>query len=595
MAETTEVGGLNQVAQSQDVAPQEEQPQQPVDNISALFAKSRENRKELDAQIARLSASLEKRKNMPLNPMWLEFAQAAATPASTGSGIQALGNMAGALGKAQVGESQRQMDIGKTQLELAQKRQALNQEELNQQAMLNIASGRGLGGIQQPPSAPAGLPPAAPPAPLGTVPAVGAAPPRAPSAALASNTVPVSPPVKDLPPADRMRPVTDTDIALMSAISPSLGEHLSKLSDIQRKAQMVTAEGIYDTMSGKWVTRFEMPIARPVRVLGKVDMTKNQSQDYDRLMNEMTEKGATEEQKDEATASWAASNGIGGVTRGDVGPDGKPTFKNFRDPSTAALDAKSKETSLLNRLEENKEVRKEVYTKQRIAQPTIQAAQTMYKLATNKDTQGGFGILSKPGVMNAFAVAVTEGMNLGGTQFNFPGLESAIRLANPKATEDQIRAVSIYAQAQSILQLMASQQYYKGQGQVSDAERRLVTNLVGSASDSPKAIAMKAKVVEARANYDKLVADAFYRFEDKNPTGTFQDFVQKDPSYKSLFDSYDKHMNTLYDTYFPTKGGSAPPSTPPSGGSRTPKVSPAPYTPGPLEQRIMNSKKKAGS
>ena len=585
MADTT--GGLNQVAQTQEAPQQEEQPQQPVDNISALFQKSRENRKELDAQIARLTESLEKRKNMPLNPMWLEFAQAAATPASTGSGIQALGNMAGALGKAQVGESQRQIDIGKSQLDLAQKRQALNQEDLNQQAMLNIASGRGLSGIQQP----------APAAPLGTVPAVGAAPTKVPSATLASNSIPTSPPVQDLPSSDRMRPITDKDIALMSAISPSLGEHLSKLSDVQRKAQMVTAEGIYDTMSGKWVTRFEMPIARPVRVLGKVDMTKNQSQDYDRMMADLTAKGATEQQKDEATANWAASNGIGGVTRGEVGPDGKPTFKNFQDPQTAALENKNREQALANRLEENKKVREEVYTKQRIAQPTIQAAQTMYKLATNKETQGGFGVLSKPGVMNAFAVAVTEGMNVGGTQFSFPGLESAIRLANPKATEDQIRAISIYAQNQSILQLMASQQYYKGQGQVSDAERRLITNLVGSASDSPKAIAMKAKVVEARANYDKHIADAFYKFEEKNPTGTFQDFVQKDPSYKSLFESYDKHMGDLYDHYFPTKGASsnAPAGTPPGPASHTPKVAPAPYTPGPLEQRIMNSKKKAGT
>jgi hypothetical protein len=583
MAETTEVGGLNQVAQTQEAPPQDEeiQAQQPVDNISALFQKSRDNRKELDAQIARLSQSLEKRKNLPVNPMWLEIAQAAATPSSTGSAFQGLGRIAGALGKAQANESQRQIDIEKSQLELAQKRQALNQEDLNQQAMLNIASGRGLGGIQQP--APA---PAAP---------AGAAPAKAPSAALASSTTPVSPPVQDLPPADRMRPVTDKDIALMSAISPSLGEHLSKLSEVQRKAQMVTAEGIYDTMSGKWVTRFEMPIERPVRVLGKVAMTKNQSQEYDKLMDEMTRQNATEEQKDQATANWAASNGIGGVTRGAVGPDGKPTFKNFLDPQSAALENKNRETALANRLEENKEVRKSVYEKQRIGQTTVQAADSMYKLATNKETQGGFGLLKNPGVLNAFAVAVTEGMNVGGSQISFPGLESALRLAKPSITNTEIRAVEMYAQSQSILQLMASQQYYKGQGQVSDNERRLVTNLVGSASDTPKSIAMKAKVVEARARYDMQIADLFYKFEKNNPTGTFQDFVQTDPEYTKLFKAYDKHMGALFDTYFPTKGESAPPKTPPSPGSRTPKVAPAPYTPGPLEQRIMNSKKKVGS
>jgi hypothetical protein len=309
----------------------------------------------------------------------------------------------------------------------------------------------------------------------------------------------------------------------------------------------------------------------------------------------MTRQNATEEQKDEATANWAASNGIGGVTRGAVGPDGKPTFKNFRDPSTAALDTKSRELALENRMEENKEVRKYVYEKQRIGQTTVQAADTMYKLATNKETQGGFGLLKNPGVLNAFAVAVTEGMNVGGSQISFPGLESALRLAKPNITNTEIRAVEMYAQSQSILQLMASQQYYKGQGQVSDAERRLVTNLVGSASDTPKSIAMKAKVVEARARYDMRIAEEFYKFEKNNSQGTFQDFVQTDPEYKKLFEAYDKHMNALFDTYFPTKGESASPKTPPSPGSRTPKAAPAPYTPGPLEQRIMNSKKKVGS
>jgi hypothetical protein len=203
--------------------------------------------------------------------------------------------------------------------------------------------------------------------------------------------------------------------------------------------------------------------------------------------------------------------------------------------------------------------------------------------------------LKNPGVLNAFAVAVTEGMNVGGSQISFPGLESALRLAKPNITNQEIRAVEMYAQSQSILQLMASQQYYKGQGQVSDAERRLVTNLVGSASDTPKSIAMKAKVVEARARYDMRIAEEFYKFEKNNPTGTFQDFVQTDPEYTKLFEAYDKHMNALFDTYFPTKGESAPPKTPPSPGSRTPKVAPAPYTPGPLERRIMESKQKAGS
>ena len=206
-------------------------------------------------------------------------------------------------------------------------------------------------------------------------------------------------------------------------------------------------------------------------------------------------------------------------------------------------------------------------------------------------------MLNKPGVLNAFAQAVSQGVQAGGSTIAFPGLETAVR--NAGGTQQEINAAIIAAQAQSVLQLMAAQDYLKGQGAVSDAERRLISNLAGSLSDTPQTMAMKAKVIEARANYDKMVSDAFYKYEETNPNATVQEFYRKSPEFKNLFDAYDAHMEKLYGHYFGSKS-SAKPAAPPKNQAPAQAPSKAPAnapnqnrTPGPLEQRIIDGRKKS--
>jgi hypothetical protein len=119
---------------------------------------------------------------------------------------------------------------------------------------------------------------------------------------------------------------------------------------------------------------------------------------------------------------------------------------------------------------------------------------------------------------------------------------------------------------------------------------------------------MKAKVVEARANFDQLVADAFYEYRQKNPTGTVQDFYRekdkdgKDGAYKTLFKEYDDHMSGLYSHYFGSskqKPVTSPesqvvkPQNVPTPAARQPNAN-TPQNMGPLEKRLRESK-KAGS
>jgi hypothetical protein len=562
----------------------------PVDPIAKAMEKMSADRTALDAQIAKLSKSLEARQNLPFNPMWLEVAQAAAKPASTGSAIEALGNIGGAYGKAYLGENQRQIDIGKDQLDLAKQRQALSQVGLEQQLMSNFV--RGPQAKPMPTGAPAGARPVAPTLGGASAPPPALAQPSAQAAPAKPAGAVAAPPPPDVMQSGRMRRITDADIAMYNVVAPTVGKALADLSKLQRDAQVVSTEGIWDTMSGSWVVKFQSSIKRPIRVLGDQEMTKEASAQYDQIMDKLEKSGATEEQKDQAVAEFAAANGLGGVRK----VDGQIT--GFQSSSQKKLSEKEAEQAMLDKREENKASRTKVFDAGTRAQATKQAAQTTYKLATDKETQGAFGVLNKPGVLNAMAVAVAQFLDRG--SFGSAGLEAAVRTAG--GTEKELQAASYVVSLQGQLQLMAAQDYLKGQGAVSDAERRLIANLVGNLSDTPKSVAMKAKVIEARANFDQLVADAYYEYEKDNPTGTVQDFYrQKDGPFKTLFAEYDQHMSSLYSHYF---GGSKqqsvtpteskvvkPTSSAPTAQDQTPKV---PRQVGPLEQRLKD-KKKAGS
>lgn len=554
----------------------------PVDPIAKAMEKMSADRTALDTQIAKLSKSLEARQNLPFNPMWLEVAQAAAKPASTGSAIEALGNIGGAYGKAYLGENQRQIDIGKDQLDLAKQRQALSQVGLEQQLMANFV--RGPQAKPMPTGATAGARPVAPTLGGASTPPPALAQPSAQAAPAKPAGAVAAPPPPDVMQSGRMRRITDADIAMYNVVAPTVGKALADLSKLQRDAQVVSTEGIWDTMSGSWVVKFQSSIERPMRVLGTVKMTKDQSDKYDQL--EASLQGKSEQEKNDAVANFAADAGLGGVRRASDG-----NITGFKSESERTLSSEEAKQAMLNKLEENKASRTRVYDAGTRAQTTKQSAKTLYNLSSDPERKGAFGVLKKPGVVNAVAVAVAQFLDRG--SFGTAGLEEAVRTAG--GTEKEIEAASYVASVQGHLQLMAAQDYLKGQGAVSDAERRLIANLVGSLSDTPQSVAMKAKVVEARANFDQLVADAFYEYEKKNPTGTVQDFYrQKDGEFKTLFKEYDEHMSSLYSHYF---GGSKPaasnptPSAPGTARGQTPK---APRQVGPLEQRIRDSK-KAGS
>jgi hypothetical protein len=100
-----------------------------------------------------------------------------------------------------------------------------------------------------------------------------------------------------------------------------------------------------------------------------------------------------------------------------------------------------------------------------------------------------FGVLQHPTVLSALGTAISEGINTPGAGYtHVSSVDDAIRKAMPGAQESDIVAAQKAAQKFAELQLNKAKVVLKGQGSVSDNERRLVADMTGNIKNSPAAL-----------------------------------------------------------------------------------------------------------
>jgi hypothetical protein len=111
---------------------------------------------------------------------------------------------------------------------------------------------------------------------------------------------------------------------------------------------------------------------------------------------------------------------------------------------------------------------------------------------------------------------------------------------------------------------------------VSDNERKIVSRLGGSLSDTPSVAAAKAETIKARADFDKRTSDLLYKWEQKNPNGYVKDF-ERTPEYVKLQGQFNDYMGKLNDKYF---AGNATPAAPaaPANAPATAPAAPKPVS-----------------
>ncbi len=141
-------------------------------------------------------------------------------------------------------------------------------------------------------------------------------------------------------------------------------------------------------------------------------------------------------------------------------------------------------------------------------------------IVQDKDMQAVFGKLSKQGMVPFILKQIESGASIG--QFGTIGISDLERNltvagASPQQIEKFLRVEKHLKQAE----LEYAKVYLAGQGAVSDNERRLVQQAVGSTKDPAKILLMQSKVMAERAQFDKKMADAYAKYRDR--AGTYAD------------------------------------------------------------------------
>ena len=133
------------------------------------------------------------------------------------------------------------------------------------------------------------------------------------------------------------------------------------------------------------------------------------------------------------------------------------------------------------------------------------------------NAQSVLGKLAKAGSLNAFMTLVDKGVQIGnfGT-LKIPGLQDALVKLDPAAKDQKVMDAYVrLGQDLTKMQLDYSQKVFKGQGAVSDNERRLISDTIGDrAHMTPQTLMQQAKAVELEAR-NRMEQDKLWRQMEK--------------------------------------------------------------------------------
>jgi hypothetical protein len=377
---------------------------------------------------------------------------------------------------------------------------------------------------------------------------------QAPSAGDGMTTEQVVSIVQKNPSAlDKIR-LTPERVAAISSISPAFGkiaEQLLKGQQEQAKLEMsryeYNAQGdIFDKSTGKVVqygsrmvevaSPFDPDVKMPIRA---ADLDSYNNLDF----NNPT-----------AVNKWMKSHGLGAYA---IGKESVPTEESPTGaPATAGKTKSERETEKELKIERAKEdIKKDADAKEKIfgnqsasVELLTPNASALYRYATNPETANAFGYLSKQGLLNAAVSLAENGVTVGNWRIGLTDVSDTLRkLKYQGATQKDIETLQATAQYMARLELGFSQAF-KGQGQVSDFERKIVQNIGPQKADTAKVIALKSEMILARAKMDDLTAQMYQEWVKNNPNGFVSQF-KNSPEYRKTIRQYNTKLEQIQSKY----------------------------------------------
>ena len=455
--------------------------------------------------LEKITSALEAREANNTQQILLGIAQGMLTPGPTGSFGESVGQAAGNVNKLMQTQEAAGLENAKMRLQLAQAEREMAARNKAAAAFQGIVSG-------QRPAAAAGAPGA---------PAEGGAPGAAPTSAGAAPTG---------------QTVTMQDALNFAAAHPEqkeLANMLINAAKFNSERFKIAMNGtVFDTVTGQYVAQIPPGQTASSYFLPEIGgnqlMTPGQYSSYQAAR----EKGLGKEW----VKDFMSTEGPKSATTE------RPKILTQADVEAAAAGAKERET---------KTAAAEVDR----TQQTIEAGRGANTRITHYKTMEGFakkpgvaellGYFERPDFLAAAGKFIEEG------KFGVPQMREI--LSNLGAPQDVINNLNVLSSLAAQTSIDFSKSYGKGQGAVSDFERRLYASLGPTIKDPLEAFMMKSKLLTAKAEYERDLANALRRSKK-----SLDDFQDTDPNYQKILDSYQRKAYEVAGIKQPTAAPAGP-------------------------------------
>lgn len=510
--------------------------------------------------LAKLTESLDSRKNRFFDPVMLAAAQGFLAPTQTGGFGESLGNAAGKLGAAESAAAKEEQDLAQQKFAVAGQGlelQRLKSRDAELNKYLNPTPTGPLAGPQAAPIAgpQAGplsggaLPSAAPveapvssagPLPSGPPPAPSAPAPAAPAraqvvgspqgalTAMESNKPPGYEGVEGIQVAPaNPNFMTGRDYVRLNRFdkTKSPGDLIKEGQEIEQKRYRDKEGGVLDLATGKF---YQYPTGKTeeIQLYGYPGTHKVDARTAAKLSMLAA--------NDDPAYHDLAKRVVEGPRKAAAG-EGKPGEPTrLKSQQELELETEKNKKMQSAQVESEIESRKDFNQRKKDADDTITTANVFRRFATDPNSKAMFGILNNDKVSSGVATLVRDGIGLPGFTVGTKAIEDVMRNAGLNAADQaKYRTFLMYA---TQMQLQQSK-YMKGA--VSDFEQKLMANAGITGQDTPETIRMKADLMTRRAQFDRRVAKVF-----KDSKMTADEFLDSD-KYTEMRDKYNEDLADL--------------------------------------------------
>lgn len=484
-----------------------------------IYAPDEEAQRKYQEALDRVTASLDARKNRLFDPTLLAMAEGFLAPTRTGGFGESLGMAAGKIRGAEEAKFKEEQELAQAQLGLAQQGMQLERQRQMSQAYAQALN---------PPGSSAGATPRAPGAPAGAV----GAPAAAPAGGAGPEGFQIAPP----------RPLSMTKEQFLRTAQMEgvpLGKALRDWDEYSRKSIETRESGRFDSDTGRF---FPVPKAEQVNI-----QIRGYQGTYPVSPEDAMRLSALERAGDVAGFKALADR----IVKGPAGTS--------RVSSAEELEQERARGKILTEEEAKTEAsqRNDIVSRADQAGQKIRVANQVLTLAEDPASARMFGILNNPAFSSAIAKLAETGIGIPGFSIGIPEIQNVLR--NMKLRPDEIARFQYGAMLFAQSQLEASQ-LAKGQGAISDFERRLFAATAMTVEDTPGTLKMKAQALIARGQFDRQVARLWER--SKGQFRSVTEFKQSD-EYDKLVSEYDSKLGKLLER-MPVSGQPGQPGQPQS-------------------------------